>query len=83
MTNRSETCPWCGADMEAGTWRSRGCNYFQPDDQKPAHFFMKSQIEKHGGIMLTPSPYDLTLEIDWPKGFVCRKCKKIVVPYEE
>ena len=81
--NNTQVCPWCGAEMEAGTWRSRGSNFFQPDSKEPASLYTESQILKHGGIPLPPSPYQTAFQSEWPKGFICRQCRKIVISYEE
>jgi len=71
-------CPWCGSPLEQGTIKSRGSNYFLPDDEDMPLFYSISSVEKRRGVLLPPSPLDST---DKLKAFICRNCKKIVIPY--
>jgi hypothetical protein len=79
-----ERCPWCGGELENGTLRSNGSNFFLPDGEKACkvRFYTKGYIEKARAIALPPDPYGGLLEKpQWPKACVCRSCKKIIIPY--
>ena len=81
----SETCPWCGGELEKGTLHSRGGNYFLPDGQMPSKtaFYTQAYLAKANAIPLPPNPYGGLLEKpEWPQGWVCRKCHKIILSYE-
>lgn len=73
-------CPWCGSLLEPGTFESRGSNYFRPENQARPKWYSESAMEKANCIMLPPSPYAF-LAKDWPKAYVCRHCRRIIIPY--
>lgn len=76
-------CPFCGAEMEEGTFRSRGCNFFLPKGKRAA-FYTKRCMEKANAVMLPPSPYKMALSsLQWPRAYCCRSCRKIIIEYEE
>lgn len=77
-------CPYCGGELEKGIFRSRGGNFFQPDNRKVPAILTKSNLEKAGCIPLPPSPYGHSFShVHWPAAYVCRSCKKIIIPYDE
>lgn len=80
-----EKCPWCGADLEKGTFRSGGGgNYFLPEGEKPTRmrFYTYDYISRVNAIALPPDPYSSPFaKTEWPKACACRKCKKIIISY--
>ena len=79
-----EKCPWCGGELEPGTLRSGGGgNYFLPDGEKPCRlrFYTYDYISKTNAIALPPDPMESLFHTEWPKGCVCRNCKKIIISY--
>ena len=79
-----EKCPWCGGELENGTLRSSGGNYFLPDGEKPTRmrFYTDAYISRSNAIALPPDPMTGLFEkIEWPKAQTCRKCRKIVISY--
>ena len=80
----NKKCPWCGGELEKGTLRSNGSNYFLPEGKKPCkiRFYTQSYIEKANAIALPPDPYGgLFDEVIFPEAHACRNCKKIVISY--
>lgn len=78
-------CPYCGKEMEKGTLRSNGGNYFLPDGQKAfwLRFPTKRYIDKVGAVALPPDPWSTDFwETDWPIAYCCRDCKKIIIEYQ-
>ena len=73
-------CPYCGGDLEKGTLRSRGGNYFLPDGEKVPAWFGEKSMARKGAILLPPDP--LAARPQWPEAFACRACKKIILSYE-
>ncbi|MBZ4665204.1 PF20097 family protein [Mahella sp.] len=76
--NEIETCPWCGKKMERGTFRSRGGNYFLPMGEKVPLTYFNCSMEKRNAI---PFPPFIMGPISYPIAFVCRSCRKIIIPY--
>lgn len=80
------TCPYCGKEMEKGTLRSGGGNYFLPDGKKPSwmRFPTIGYIERTRSIALPPDPWDMDLFAnEWPVAYCCRDCKKIIIEYQK
>lgn len=75
-----EMCPWCGHELEEGTFRSRGCNFFLPINKKLPLLYTAKSMAKKNAVPLPPS---LVGDPVWPTAFICRNCKKIIIPYEE
>ncbi len=77
-------CPYCGAELESGTLRSRGGNYFLPEGVSPCKisFYTEKFIRKANAVALPPSPYDVSAQPEWPAAHCCRSCKKIIIDYE-
>ena len=73
-------CPFCGNEMEHGTLRSRGSNYFLPDGQRTPTFYTASSLEKRDAIPLPPDPLGLDTTT-WPEAYCCRNCRKLIVSY--
>ncbi|MGB4589635.1 MAG: PF20097 family protein [Clostridiaceae bacterium] len=71
-------CPWCGKELEEGTFRSRGGNCFLPLHEKVPLTYLESSLEKRNAISLPPYPLNST---SYPTAYVCRFCKKIIIPY--
>ena len=80
-----EKCPWCGGELEPGTFRSGGGgNYFLPEGEKPTRmrFYTYDYIRRVNAIALPPDPYGGVFEKpEWPKAQACRNCKKIIISY--
>ncbi|MGI6142128.1 MAG: PF20097 family protein [Caldicoprobacterales bacterium] len=76
---RPVLCPWCNEQLELGVFRSRGGNYFLPLGESVPITYSKSAMSKKRAIPLPPS--SLSLPPDWPEAYVCRRCKKIIIPY--
>ena len=74
-------CPYCGREMEAGTFRSRGVNYFLPDGRS-VKLHTRSQLEKADAVVLPPDWMSTSLPVEWPAAYCCRGCKKIIIGYE-
>ncbi len=74
MTEQS--CPWCNSMMEKGHLVRYEHSYFLPDDASPPEWNTKARIEKQGGIPLERAPSS-----DYPVGYLCRTCRKIVLNY--
>ena len=72
-------CPYCGNDMEQGELRSRGGMFFLPEGEKTPKLYTKSQMKKNRAIYLPPHMLDIKAE--YPTGYVCRLCCKIIVEY--
>ena len=75
-------CPWCGKEMEDGTLRSRGGNYFLPSGEKASKiaFYTEKYLEKARAIPLPPDPYEWTFT-EWPAARCCRSCRKLVIDF--
>lgn len=74
-----ETCPWCGQEMEEGTLRSKGGNYFLPINENMPWTYSAKSMAKKNAVSLPPDILDDPLT--WPAAFICRNCKKIIIPY--
>ena len=79
MNNQVAKCPWCNQDLEHGTFRSRGGNYFLPDGNKTPNFFTIQSMKRKNAIMLPPYPIG---DASMPEAYVCRGCQKIIIPYK-
>lgn len=77
--NNMNLCPWCNKELEIGTFQSRGGNYFLPQNQSRPHFYSEKSMNKKNAILLPPD--FLSRPSEHPKAYVCRTCKKIVIPY--
>ena len=77
-------CPYCMAEMEHGTLRSRGGNYFLPDGKRPSRisFYTRSFLERQGAIPLPPDPYAIG-PAEWPSAWCCRSCRKLILSYSD
>lgn len=78
-------CPYCNKELEKGTLRSRGGNYFLPDGQKDAKiaFYTQKHLEKANAIGLPPDPYSFNSSVEWPIAYCFRDCKRIIIEYKE
>lgn len=74
-------CPYCGRELEPGTFRSRGANYFRPDNQRPPLWYTRKSLEACNCIMFPPDIF-LWGNKEHPVAYVCRHCKKMIVPFE-
>lgn len=80
MTEELEFCPWCGEKLEKGSFRSKGGNYFLPEVEKMPLFFTSKYLKKVNAVFLPPDVWEF-----WPRNpeaFLCRNCRKIIIPYE-
>lgn len=73
-------CVWCGGEMERGYLCGHFGVHFRPADSSYPGLYTKKQLEKHRCISLIPN-FDEGWFSDAPIAYVCRTCKKIVVPY--
>lgn len=75
-------CPWCNGELEKGTLRSNGGQYFLPEGQRPCRirYYTKRYIEKADAIGLPPDPWTSD-GTNWPEAYACRNCRKIVISY--
>ncbi len=83
MTEELKLCPWCGEKLEKGNFRSRGCNYFLPEGMKAPLFNVPKYMEKANAVFLPPYYWKISFNPDFPDAFLCRNCRKIIIPYEE
>jgi hypothetical protein len=74
-------CPFCSKEMEEGTLRSRGGNYFLPDGQKEPWLYREKSFDRVNAVALPPSPYTMSFQPEWPKAYCCRECHKIIIDY--
>ena len=78
-------CPWCGGELEKGTFRSGGGgNYFLPEGEKPCRlrFYTYDYISRVNAIALPPDPYgSIFAKPEWPEACACRKCHKVIISY--
>lgn len=73
-------CGWCGEEMEQGYLASMNVHYIPAGELTPLAN-TKKQMEKHNCIPLIPTPGLSNLGKCSVIAYVCRTCKKIVVPY--
>lgn len=76
----TQLCPYCGKPLEEGIFRSRGGNYYLPKDESAPFLYSKQAMIKKGAIQLLPD--FVSSAPQWPLAYVCRNCKKIILPYE-
>lgn len=77
----NQKCPYCGNELEEGSLRSRGGNYFLPAEERVPILFTKKAMKNKKAIILTPDFLSVSTA-DWPQAYTCRDCKKIIIPYE-
>lgn len=53
----NQICPYCGCELEQGTFHSRGGNYFLPNGEKTPSFYTEKAMEKRKAILLPPDPF--------------------------
>ncbi len=53
----NQICPYCGRELEQGTFHSRGGNYFLPNGEKTPSFYTEKAMEKRKAILLPPDPF--------------------------
>ena len=76
-------CPNCGGEIEKGTFRSRGGNFFLPEGEKTPLWFTEKSMAKRNAIYLPPYFYEtLSITVEWPEAYACRNCKIVIFPYE-
>ena len=76
-----QKCPNYGGEIEKGTFRSRGGNFFLPEGEKTPIWYTEKSMKKRNAIYLPP--YFLSSPpIQWPEAYVCRNCKIVIFPYE-
>lgn len=81
-TDAKASCPYCGGKMVSGELRNRGFVFFRPDGQK-LHFAMtKKQLRKKGAVIIPPFIVD-SFFTEYPAAYVCRKCRKLIMDYDE
>ena len=77
----NQTCPYCGRELEQGTFHSRGGNYFLPNGEKTPSFYTEKATEKRKAILLPPDAFSAERP-QYPDAYLCRACQKIIIPYE-
>ena len=75
MTN--DKCPYCGNNLEHGSFRSKGGNFFLPKGEKAPFLYSENSMTKRNAILLPPD----ILYGNYPDAYVCRTCKIIIIPY--
>ena len=50
-----EKCPNCGGEIEKGTFRSRGGNFFLPKGEKAPFLYSENSMTKRNAILLPPN----------------------------
>ena len=71
-------CPYCHNEMEEGTFRSRGANFFLPKGSNVT-WLSKKNIQNAKAVMPPPDPWGVSRE--GLVAYCCRNCKKIVIAY--
>ena len=74
-------CPYCNGELEKGSLRSRGGEYFLPDGAKQPTWFTRESMEQARAVRLAWNPV-LTYQ-EWPEAYCCRQCRKLIVPFPE
>lgn len=74
-------CPYCNNVMQKGKLMSKGGVFFLPDGEKRPLLYSKGEMEKHNAVYLPPHIGDFFPE--YPTGYICRSCSKIVIEYED
>lgn len=69
--------------MEEGSLRGNGGSFFLPTGEKTPAILDTLCMEERRAVWLTPSPYYLYRRTYWPKAFVCRNCRIVMIPYSE
>jgi len=80
MNENLQVCPWCGGELEEGTFRSRGGNYFLPLHEKTPKLYTSASMKKRNAIPLPPAFADVS-STSYPTAYVCHLCKKIVISF--
>lgn len=68
------TCPWCGAELEKGTFGGARYAFMKDGEEIPYPNPFKPLIENESGIYIH----------NWsgkPVAYACRQCRKIILPY--
>lgn len=73
-------CPYCGGELERGRIYKNGRLLFRPDGKRYPLWQTKSGCEKAGSILLAPVSFDN--DKFTPVAYVCRSCKKLIMPYD-
>ena len=76
----SNVCPYCQGLLEEGTFRSWGGNFFLPAGETVPALATEGEFAKKRAIRVQPSGSSLE-NPRWPAAYVCRSCKKIILPY--
>lgn len=76
----AEKCPYCGGELEKVKLISRGGNFFLPDGEKMPVLFTEKSMNKSRAILLPPDIIS-DGDVQFPVGYVCRVCKKIIILY--
>ena len=76
----AEKCPYCGEELEQGILWHRG-SFFLPDGEKIPPIFSEKAMKKARAVELPVSEF--SFRPDFPTAYICRKCRKITIPYRE
>ena len=55
----NQICPFCGCELEQGTFHSRGGNYFLPNGEKTPSFYTEKAMEKRKANTVLVCPIDI------------------------
>jgi hypothetical protein len=78
-------CPYCHEEMEAGNIRTaNGASVFYLPESvdAPPLFSVRKAITKRNGFFLE-GPYFTAMHDVVISCYACRKCKKVIISYEE
>ncbi|HIT33007.1 MAG TPA: hypothetical protein IAC31_00030 [Candidatus Faecousia intestinigallinarum] len=75
-------CIWCGREMERGTLVNQCARaIFLPTGTSIPRFYTQKALDKRNCIPLTPLNEAPHAPEEFPTAYVCRNCRKIVIPY--
>lgn len=75
-------CPYCKDEVEWGNLETEGSPglFYIPDNVKKMKVYTAGKVDQNGGIVLD-GPYLTRLNRTKVQCCICRKCKKIIIPY--
>ena len=73
-------CIWCGGEMERGSLICHRTFFLTAGETIP-RFDTAGSVEKRNGFHLVPQNVVPIKPEEFPTAYVCRNCRKIVIPY--